>query len=56
MDMKFYACTGRLGKQITLCQAQIDRCLAMLGKHPPRHSSPGRKQEESIEEKQSITI
>ncbi len=54
--LRLHRQAGKLGKQITLCQAQIDRCLAMLGKHPPRHSSPGRKQEESIEEKQSITI
>ena len=46
--LRLHRQAGKLGKQITLCQAQIDRCLAMLGKHPPRHSSPGRKQEENI--------
>lgn len=54
--LRLHRQAGKLEKQITLCQAQIDRCLAMLGKHPPRHSSPGRKQEENIEEKQGITI
>ncbi len=54
--LRLHRQAGKLGKQITLCQAQIDRCLAMLGKHPPRRSGPGRKQEKGMEEKRDITI
>lgn len=39
--LRLHRQAGKLGKQITLCQAQIDRCLAMLGKHPPGTAALG---------------